>query len=258
MTREGNEEAASLLRKALDLDADFGLAAMLLALVLGYRSAQGWATPGANNAEIVRLVRRSIAADPHDPEVLATAGRLMAYASDAHEEAAGLAEQALALGPASASTLSQCGWTYVYVGRPDRAIGLLDRAVRSDPLDPMAYSGLAAIAHCHIELGQDEAAIATAARAVEQNPNFSSSWKLLAAAQALAGRADEAAETVRLVLERYEPGFTLSAFLRRAHFARRRRLAMLKACAELAFPNNRGAGNSRRMAGAGRGTDPRR
>jgi hypothetical protein len=78
-------------------------------------------------------------------------------------EAVGLAERALALGPASAVTLSQCGWTHVYVGQPDRALGLLERAVRADPLDPMGYSGLAAMAHGHIQLGQDEAAIAAAA-----------------------------------------------------------------------------------------------
>jgi adenylate cyclase len=237
MAREGNEEALRLAQRALDLDPDFARAAVLAALVLAYRSAQDWASPGADNAEIVHLARRAVAAEPGEPEVLAAAAQAMSYASvEAHEEAVDLVGRALALGPNFASVLGFCGWAYAYVGRPSEALELFERAIRFDPLDPMEYSTLTAMAFCHIQLGQDEAAIAAATRAVAQNPNFSTPLRLKAAAQALAGRMDEAAATARLVLERYEPGFTLTAYLRRIHLAEKAKARSIEGMRKAGFP----------------------
>ena len=219
MTREGIAEALGLLRRALVLDPGFAAASALAALFLECRSTQGWSDDlERDRIEAVRVARQAIASDPNDPDALAMAAQALAQLGHAYSEAAEIAERAITLSPNSAFVLNSCGWVNVYVGRPSEAISCFERAFRADPLDPMTFSNLAAMAMAHIELGQDQAAVAAAQRAVQQNPNYTSSWRALAAALALAERDAEAAEAAGRLLQ-LQPDFSLAVWSATAGFA---------------------------------------
>ena len=219
LTRGGIEGALCLLRRALALDPGFASAAALIALLLECRLAQDWLDAvDQDRAEAVYAAHQAIASDPNDPEALAMAAQVLARLGGFYNEAIEVADRAIALNPNSALVLNSRGWVNVYANRPQEAISCFKRAFRVDPLDPMTYSSLAAMAMAHIELNEDQAAIAAAQRAVEQNPNYTSAWRPLAAALALTGKDAEAAAAARRLLG-LTPDWTLSRWVEHSGFA---------------------------------------
>jgi adenylate cyclase len=182
-TRDGTEDALRLLRRALALDPGFAAASALIALLHEVRNGQGWGWLDVDHHDYAEAVQAA-----RDPEALAMAAQALGRLGRFYDEAIEIADRAIALNPNSALVLNSCGWGNVYANRPQEAISCFKRAYRVDPLDPLTYSSLAAMALAHLELNEDQAAIAAAQRAVQQNPNYGSAWRSLAAALAPAGR----------------------------------------------------------------------
>jgi adenylate cyclase len=103
MTRDGNDTGLRMLDHALALEPRFGLAAALKTQMLGWRDVPGWTQPAsARHPELLHPARDSVQFDPHDPEILAGAAHLIAWAGGDYDEAMQLAERALAISGNSA------------------------------------------------------------------------------------------------------------------------------------------------------------
>jgi len=95
----------------------------------------------------------------------------MPYAEGQHELAITEAERALALDPNSADEHFVLAELVNRAGRPQEAIGLLEKAMRLNPAYPAHYLFILGLAY-HVA-GRYEEAIAAAKRAFTRNPNLS-------------------------------------------------------------------------------------
>jgi adenylate cyclase len=208
-TREGNEEALRLLRRAVALDPGFAAAKGALANLHTVRFTQGWAEEG-DVEEAVRCARDVIErGGEDDPTALAAAALALAYLARDHEAGLGAADRALLLAPNAAQVLLFSGWIRTYAGDARTAIAQLERAMRLSPVDPSTFYFATALAFARFVGGDLEGAAALARRAVHDRPSFLTGHRLLAACLAQLGRSEEAAEAVRALLA-VAPGYTVA------------------------------------------------
>jgi TolB-like protein len=208
-TREGNDEALRLLRRAIALDPGFTAAKGALAGLNTVRFAQGWAEEG-DLAEAVRCAREVAEhGGEDDPSALAWAGHALAYLARDYDAGLAAADRALALAPNSALVLLTSGWLRVYVSESEPAILCIERAMRLSPVDPAMFYFSTALSLAHFVGGRYAEAVDWARRAVRERPSYLAGQRLLATNLARLGRREEAAEAVRALLA-IAPGYTVS------------------------------------------------
>jgi len=100
---------------------------------------------------------------------------------------------------------------YAWRGRGREAVEFADRALFLSPLDPMIYYFNSLASTANLIDGSYERSIDLAERSLRENCLHTPSLRTLAAAQVLAGRIEEARETVRRLLL-LEPRLTIGAF----------------------------------------------
>jgi adenylate cyclase len=201
MTRESATAALGFLQRALVLEPTFAPALAAQAILIGYQGTLGFVEwTDARRENVLRVARMAVRCDPNDPDALAVAAHVVAWGAAEFEDAMELAERACRLGPNSAFVWSQVGAARFHAGHWREAATSLERAILLDPVDPMGYITLSLLAHARINVGDDVGAIEVAAKAVRQNPNFAFAWRVLAAAQVLAGRVVEGRRSLATAL----------------------------------------------------------
>jgi TolB-like protein/DNA-binding winged helix-turn-helix (wHTH) protein/Flp pilus assembly protein TadD len=216
MTREGSDLALSLVDRALEIDPDYAVMAALGAWAYTLRSAQGWErdTP-AQRERGLALARRAIARGRDDAEALSMAGYAIGYLGDQLHDGLNAIERAIDLNPNDALAFANRGWLNAFLGRSDVAIASFQEAIRLSPRDPALFRTHAGLAFAYLVHEDFESAIIAGRRAAEDNPNFAPAHRVLSAALALAGRRDEARQTLaRLVA--IDPGLTIESFAPRS------------------------------------------
>ena len=217
MTQAEYETAIAQLRKAVEYDPEFSKAKLLLAGCLTWGASQSWFDIAEVKTEALALAQDAVKLDKGDAEGLAFLARLSAYLDGRHADAIDYAYQATALNVNSFAAWSMSGWVHSYAGNAPMAVEHFERAGRLSPRDPMGFDHLGGWAIALIQLGRDDEAIEIARRAIQQNANFSTAWRALAAAYALLGKAGEATEAVRRLRE-LDPAITVSNFAPRAAY----------------------------------------
>lgn len=208
-TREGNDEALRLLRRAVALDPGFVAAKGALAGLHTIRFSQGWAEPGAL-AEAARLAREVAEhGGEDDPSALAWAAHALAYLARDYDAGLAAAERALALAPNSAQVLFVSGSIRVYVGDAETGIPRLERAVRLSPIDPARFYLTGALSLGSLVAKRHAEGVEWGRRAVRDRPTYLPGNRMLIANLALAGRLEEAAAAVRALLA-VAPGYTVA------------------------------------------------
>jgi adenylate cyclase len=208
-TREGNDEALRLLRRAIALDPGFVAAKGALANLHTVRFTQGWSEEG-DVEEAVRCAGEVVERGGEDnPSALAAAALALAYLARDYDAGLAAADRALRLAPNSAQVLLFNGWIRTYVGDARTAIAQLERAMRLSPVDPSTFYFTTALALAHFVGGDSEGAAGLARRAIHDRPSFLTGHRLLAACLARLGRLDEAAGAVRTLLA-LAPGYRLA------------------------------------------------
>jgi adenylate cyclase len=216
MSREGSDEGLRLLDRSLALEPRFALALALKAQVLAWREVMGLTQPVASrHPEILRLARDSVQSDPNDPDIVAGAAHLLAWAGGEYEESAQLATRARAIGTNSAFVWMQIGQAQFHSGHWQDSVDCLEKALQLDPIDPIAFSTRSCLAQAYVALGQDATAIAIASRAIQQNPNFGWAWRIKAAACALSGDLEGGHDALNNLL-RLQPIWNISVTFARA------------------------------------------
>jgi TolB-like protein len=209
-TREGNEEALRLLRRAIELDPDFTAAKGALAGLHITRSVQDWTETG-DGEEAVRLAREVVDGAGGDaPGALACAAHALAFFAKDYEIGSAAAERALLLAPNSAQVLWVAGWIRTYVGDASAAIIHLERAMRLSPVDPAKFYVIHALGFAHFVLRRYETAVELARRTLRERPNFVPSHRLLVASLAQLGDLTPTQEALKNLLV-VVPNYSISA-----------------------------------------------
>lgn len=202
-TPAGNGEAIALLEQALALDPHFGLARALLARCVATTVWLG-AEPdhAAGVARALRLARAALAADRHDPQVLALCGHLLSVIGGEHDEGGALLTLSLRINPNGAEAWRLGAWVAVMSGEPVLALTRAAEAERLDPLSPLQADLLTVRAAALFYAGRHEEAVAAARRSLASVPEATTPRRYLTAALIRLGDPTaarrELAELVRL------------------------------------------------------------
>jgi adenylate cyclase len=229
VNRSANSQARALFKRAIELDPNYAPAYIGLGRVELNGALQGWTA---------------------DPDA-------------AVQRAESLAAKAISLDPTSAGAHSLLGSSYVRYGDYDRALDEMQRAVKLNNSDPIAYAGLATAALwsgdvdgaiknfematklglnatvneafvlgvAYLLAGRDADAIRVLERSLDSNKTDVYTRAVLAAAYAEAGRTDDAAVQTREV-RTLDPRFDTADFgslLRKAELRAKLAAALNKA-----------------------------
>jgi adenylate cyclase len=214
-TREGLAEAIRLAHRALELDPGFGVVAALAGSCHALNVLFGYAAePEFDRKEAVRLLRLALGIDDGDPDTLAWASLTSAFMVGDTESAIELADRAVALNPNSFLAWGSRGHVYRIAGLPEEALRSFERAIRTNPVDPLLHRALVGMSMAFIELRRFDEAIVAGKKAQRQNPYFPAANRCLASAFAHLGRDAETREAAARVLE-VDPAFTISTAIAR-------------------------------------------
>ena len=178
-------------RRALELDAEYGLAWAVLGLALSLsRSHFAGGVKGDTRAEAEEAVRRAVSLDPGDATVHHCLGATMGNLGRT-AEAVRAYRRALEIDPNSAASSGGLGAALVFVQRAEEGRDALDRAIRLSPRDPLLYHWLAYRALCELVVGRFEQARDDARASVERTEGRTG-LSVLAVALAHLGARDDA------------------------------------------------------------------
>ena len=202
----GTERALPLLKRALELEPDYGAAHALAAWCHEWRFTRGGFDP-ANRSAALSHAAAALANCADDAETLAIAGFVTSLLGD--ERAVGLEamRHATSLKGASATVFYLASHAHAIVDDGRRATAFADRAFRLSPFDPLAFEANLALGNLAMREARHEDAAACFARSVRINPRFSTGHFFRAMALALAGRR-EGADLAAREGRRLEPEFT--------------------------------------------------
>jgi adenylate cyclase len=201
--RETNVHARHLFEQAGRLDPEYGrlYAGMSHSFNLAWR--YGWEErPEACLSEAVALAEEAIRRDELDARGYAELGCARLY-QKYHRQSLAAFEHAVDLNPNDADVLAYMADTVTAMGQPERAVGLLQRAIRLNPCQPDWYLWHLGDAQFNLERYEDT--IQTLGRMRDQGE----AHRLLAASHALLGNLDKAREHAQEV-RRTHPEFSLA------------------------------------------------
>jgi TolB-like protein len=176
------------------------------------RVGQGWSPdPARDTAQADQFAQQAVDCDTLEPMALAIQGHIASYLHKDFDLAFRRFETALQINPNAAPAWMWSAAAHAYTGNGRRAVEEINKAMALSPYDPLmyAYSGIAGVAY--LADGQYERAVECALRSMRENRTFTTAYKVLVIALALAGRKLEAQVPVYQLLK-LEPGFTVERF----------------------------------------------
>jgi adenylate cyclase len=211
-TREENEKARSLFKRAIELDPESSNAFAGLALTHWNDAMFQWSdTPAESNSEMMRAAQRSVALDANYPRAQLVLS-LAYFRARQPDEMIAAAERAVELDPSYAVTHAWLGDFLAGQGRLEEGLAHAERAIRLSPRDPRLWLFFWASASVHFHARRYEDAVEWARRSIRAHPGITYSRAILAASYGHLGWGDEARAAVEELL-RIQPGFSLT-FLR--------------------------------------------
>jgi adenylate cyclase len=219
-TRADNDEALSLVARAVQLDPSFAGAWALGALACVTRLTQGYGDVGDMKTGL-RYAEQALAENTDDPTVLCLAGLALGSLGlrapglppfgFRYDEATRAIERALEQSPNLILVQYCAGYLRFILGEADASLAHYSRCARISPLDPMKSVFMAGEGNTHLLAGRYEQALAAGKRAVEESPNYPVGHRVVTAALGFSGRIDEARVAAGRMLE-LSPRFTVSSY----------------------------------------------
>ena len=168
-TREAHLQAREMFEKAIGLDPKFAAAYAEKSITYFFNFVMPLSREEELLGPALEAAQRSVALDDSLP--LAHARLSWVYlARREHEAAIAEGKRAIALDPNDAENHAQLGNILNWAGKPEEAIGFIEKAMRLNPLYPFNYSFY--LGHAHFLLGQHEEAIALMNRALTRAGSF--------------------------------------------------------------------------------------
>ncbi len=202
------------MQTAIAIDPAYAPALALAALCKVRQCFYGWIPwSEAEVQEAVRLARAAVEAGRDDPVALAHSSGVLAYFGADYDLAISLAGRAAVLNPNSAEVRGGVGRTAVLCGLVDDGIRHIKEAMKLSPLDPATYQFCYFIALAHFFASRFDDAVSWCERAINDNPNYISGHRVLAASFAHLGRLEEAEAAIQRVLA-LQPNSTIEGAAR--------------------------------------------
>jgi TolB-like protein len=190
-----NVEANSLYAKAVELDPNFARAYAGLANTYNTDYLLNWLRLENPSAKGLEAARRAVELDGNDAFCRCLFGWAQ-IANDRWEQAEGEFDRVLALKPGDADLLVETGHGLFVVGRAEDGIGLIEEAIRLNPLSPDAYRRWLGIGLFRSRRYEDAI---TALRAVHLLDGWGHAW--LAAAYARLDQLKLAADALNMFVK---------------------------------------------------------
>jgi tetratricopeptide (TPR) repeat protein len=211
---DSNERALKMLRGAIELDPDYGLALARAAECYAWKRQGGWwIDQAAETAEGCRLARRAIEAAPDDPLVLAVSSFVLGYVGGDPESAIANVERSLSLSTNVAEAWAYSAWARTCVGDYDLAQEHAAKAMRLSPLDPRTFLWKLFGAMAYLFAGEYERAADLSAKSLADKPDFMAAVRMYAVACAHCGRLGAAKAAVAR-LRQADPTLRVSTLAR--------------------------------------------
>jgi adenylate cyclase len=221
-SRAQNDESLSWIRRALEVDPQYSFAKALGAFACSRRMFDGYGRLDDVKAGL-RYADEALSERSSDPLVLSYAGavigslgyrvlgvRLLGFR---HDEAERAIELALDLSPNLLMVQVCAGNVKAILGYGDAALEHYRRAISISPIDPAMSVFIASTSLAQLVAGRFADALAAAQRAIAMSPKLVVGHRIMVLALAALGRADEAKQAARRLLE-LVPGFTVTTFQR--------------------------------------------
>ncbi|MFB0505403.1 MAG: adenylate/guanylate cyclase domain-containing protein [Thermodesulfobacteriota bacterium] len=197
-TRKDMAKAVASLKKAIELDPNYGRAHAMLAVAYSASANRGWARDlGWSNADSLAEKHLRLAMENPTASAYRAAAWIHGWKAE-HEEAIAEAERAISLEPNNAHSYHAMGGALIYAGRSKEAIDSYKKAMRLNPHYPAQYLWFLGLAQFCV--GQLEEAATSFERARKRNPRLAV-WPL-AATYAHLGREQEAADMLAEYMKR--------------------------------------------------------
>jgi len=192
-------EVLRLLDAAIARDPDFGPALAWAGIchiwIDAVDAIGGCADPEGNRRKGLERGRRALLVVRDDPAILANAAFTLAYLGEDIGAMIALVDRALSLNPGFARGWHASGGIRLIAGQPDMAIEHVERSLRLSPRARVGW-GLQLIGIAHFAAARFEKAIPQLLLGIQEDPNFATSYRYLAASYGHLGRLAEAGETV--------------------------------------------------------------
>jgi adenylate cyclase len=212
LRRDRFKQAEEWLKKAQQIDPTFSMAFAWDAWLKMYRMALGWSRNQENDlAEANRLADHAIHLDCRSARALATYGHLRSLFHREYQLGAEYLARAVSACPNDPLALALSSATNSYSGKPKEAILLAEQAVRRTPMDRYRFYYMTTLCIAHYVDRNYAEAIKWGAIAMRDNVCFTPSSRYLAASLAAAGRADEARQVAKVLLD-HQSNFTLAMY----------------------------------------------
>jgi adenylate cyclase len=208
-TKEANVQARQMFEKAITLDPTYALAYAHLGATYYLEWVWQWSQDPQSLERAFALEQQALALDGSLPSAHVLLGYVSLWKNRQHDLAIAEGERALALDPNCAVCYSWLATVQNYIGRPEEAIKLAEKALRLDPRNQV--NPLMLLGWSYFLARRYEEAIATLKRAITLNPNFLVAHLSLAGVYGELGQEEGARAKAADVL-RLSPKFSLEAW----------------------------------------------
>jgi class 3 adenylate cyclase/TolB-like protein/Flp pilus assembly protein TadD len=209
-------QARTLFNDALQIERDNADALAGLATTLVFEFVNGYYDSGGEERlrKAADLLDRARTLAPHHLTAL-KASAALARAQGRFEDAIAIANGVLSENPGEPWAYKELGLSNMYLGQLEEALDWFGKAERIGPRDPARWTWLDGRGQALILLGRDEEAVRSLIAANEANPRSVGTQALLAAAYALAGRAEQGQAALSTYLAKH-PDARASTFRQNA------------------------------------------
>jgi adenylate cyclase len=206
-TKETNEQARKLYRKAIELDPGYGRAYGAMAITLASDYRRGWTdTPNEALDRALELAKTAVALDNASPQTYWALGFIYFTRKD-FLNAETAATRSIAIAPSYADGYGLLALISSHNGQPKRAMELTNMGIRLNPYFTWEYLYVLGVAKYAI--GNYESAVATLEKAQARNDNVVTVKLFLAASYVKANRQADA-EWVVVQLQMLSPATTVT------------------------------------------------
>ena len=211
LDRETFMRARGFLERAMAIDPEFAMPVAWMARWYSISIGQGW-RPVEDAGEGGRYAMKAIELDRQNALALATFGHMKSYLFHDYQCARLYLDRARIACPNSALAWIFSSATASYIGRCQEAVQYAERGLRLSPYDRSLYCSYFFLALAYYGAGDYEQAIKWCRMSRSENPYYTATLRILAAALAGKQDFDQCQEVVQSLLY-LEPDFSMGRYI---------------------------------------------